>query len=527
MKYLEAEAKVINKLKALNPIYKKAFIWAFALINLAFLFHTFNFMFGDHDWNYVRTPNYWSEGTFEGRPLHFVLISLLFGGHVLPVINNLFSFAALALSGILLAKYWRVPLSVMNYTLFAAFTAVLPYTMVWLFYAKDTLINLSLPLIAVTGLLLADVRNKGNKAVLYHSAAAVLFYFAFASYAAIINFLGVCFLAMLFIEYGNGKDSFFNLLKQKFPALLDMFLALAAFKVTLVLLSVNSGYNTQTLPLSYFPEKLAITLNAMGTQFITPLPFMELKYKLLLLLLLLYGVFFALKKGGVVHFPLLLVLIIGILFASKTAFFIADERGQILAEMENFAFVPRLDFYGLAYIYAFGLALVLHIPTHKFKKNGIILACILLFMSVVRDMYAQKVWKFGFDAEMKAHERIVSRLEKRPDFYPERKYALLQLGSLELRQNYYKKAPNEQISLDLLETAFTPVFMSRIVYNFYYPQDVFYNNADISALSEQGKQWILNQARPWPALESIFIDGNVVIIVLTKKALEKARSALM
>ena len=133
-------------LKQMDKRYVKAFVWAFALINLAFLFHSINFMFGDHDWNYVRGATYWNEGAFEGRPLHFVLQSLFFGGQILPFLNNFLAFAAMALSGILLAKYWKLPLSVADYALFAAFPAVLPYTLVWLYYAKDTLINLSLPL---------------------------------------------------------------------------------------------------------------------------------------------------------------------------------------------------------------------------------------------------------------------------------------------------------------------------------------------------------------------------------------------
>ena len=171
-------------------------------------------MFGDHDWNYVRTANYWSEGAFEGRPLHFVLQSLFFGGEVLPVLNNLLSFAAMALSGILLAKYWQIPFSRFNYALFATFVAVLPYTMTWLFYAKDTLINLSLPLICVCGLLAADFAVKEKKPV-YHLIAIALFYFAFASYVAVINLLGVCFLGGIMLTYAIGTDNICTLIGKK------------------------------------------------------------------------------------------------------------------------------------------------------------------------------------------------------------------------------------------------------------------------------------------------------------------------
>ena len=39
-------------------------------------------------------------------------------------------------------------------------------------------------------------------------------------------------------------------------------------------------------------------------------------------------------------------------------------------------------------------------------------------------------------------------------FYPNRQYRLLQIGSLSLRENYYKKDIREIVSLDLLETSF-------------------------------------------------------------------------
>lgn len=80
----------------------------------------------------------------------------------------------------------------------------------------------------------------------------------------------------------------------------------------------------------------------------------------------------------------------GIAVCVQAGIFVADERGQILAELENFAFVPRLDFYGLAGIYAFALACLLRFSSGKFRKAAVAFAVIIAFMSGVRDMYAQK-----------------------------------------------------------------------------------------------------------------------------------------
>lgn len=502
----------------------KSILGAFFLINIAFLFHTVNFMYGDHDWNYVRYANYWNEGAFEGRPLHFVLQSIFFSGQVLPLLNNMVSFSALALSGVLLARYWHITNSTFKNTLFSSFIAVLPYTLVWLFYAKDSLINLSLPLLAISGLTLVD-REKTVKKLSYHIMAILLFYFCLASYASVINLLTVCILGEMLISYLDGRN-ITSLIKQKILPVLDITIALLLFKLTLSLTTVSSEYNTQVIPFDIWPQKLATTCQAMLLQWVVPLPFIDIVYKLCLLMLCLWGMIIAFYHGGIKRILGALILIIACLFCSKLAYFLADERGHILAQMEDFAFVGRLDFYGLAYLYGLGLALIMKFAKGYIYKIGIAFAMIITFMSIVRDMYAQKVWKLGFDAEMKVHERMVARIEQQPQFQAKQKYRLLQIGSLSLRKNYYREQTGEETSLDLLTTSFTPQYMSHIVYNFYYPEDIFYQNASVKDLSSKGKEFLKNQAQVWPQAPSIYIDNDIIIVVLTEKGLAEAKTKL-
>lgn len=525
MAYLELEMKVKSWFKNLDPQYKKAFWIAFALINLAFVFHSINFMFGDHDWTNLREKTPWNAASFEGRPTHFMLQMILFDGQILPLLTNVLSFAALVLSSVLLAYYWRLPLSTFNYAVFAVFIGTLPYTLVWLYYAKDTLSNLSLPLFCIGGLLASDFADRSKKP-LYHLVAIALFFYSFSCYAAIINMIGVCLLGSMMLSYSDKETSLVKIIQAKVFTVVDILIALLSFRLMLEFMRLGDNYNTQTIDFAYLPEKLVDTCRAMIMQFIVELPFMELKYKILLLVMFISGVMAIIYKSGVEKlFPQILGLT-AILIASKIAYFIADERGQILAQMENFAYVPRLDFYGLVYVYALGLAGLLMLPTGKIRKFFVVFITAVVFMSFVRDMYAQKVWKLGFDAEMKTHERIVSRIEQHPDFRPDMKYRLLQVGSLSLRKNFYYQQEKEEVSLDLLSTSFTPEFMSRIVYNFYYPRDLFYNNVSVRELSPAGIEFLQKYARPWPSLQSIYIDGDIIIIVLTNEGISKLFSKL-
>ena len=118
------------------------------------------------------------------------------------------------------------------------------------------------------------------------------------------------------------------------------------------------------------------------------------------------------------------------------------------------------------------------------------------------------------------------RLEQHPEFNYHRRYRLLQLGSLSLRKNYYRSTGGESISLDLLNTSYTPEFMPHIVYNFYHPEDIFYTSASVNEVSERGREFILYRAEAWPSQKSIFIDGDIVIVALTEEGLTKARNKL-
>ena len=103
MRYLEIEAKIAGMAKNLDRRYIRAFWIAFALVNLAFLFYTVNFMFGDHDWKYLKHGISLGAGLFEGRFSQFVPVTLLSRGEILPVINNALGFAGFALGVAMLA----------------------------------------------------------------------------------------------------------------------------------------------------------------------------------------------------------------------------------------------------------------------------------------------------------------------------------------------------------------------------------------------------------------------------------------
>ena len=100
--------------------------------------------------------------------------------------------------------------------MFATFVAIIPYTLVWLYYAKDALINLSLPLIVMSGLW-ASNNATNTKSKLWYGLAIFLLVFAFSSYVAVINMIGVCVLGSMVMDYVYGKQNFIDIVRNKIP----------------------------------------------------------------------------------------------------------------------------------------------------------------------------------------------------------------------------------------------------------------------------------------------------------------------
>ena len=95
---------VCQKYNEISENDKKTFWIIFATLNLMFIFHTINFLWGCDDWYFIKNKvdifsNFW-DGRFG---LHLLKV-LFFQGNSLPVINNVFAFLGFSLGAIALLK---------------------------------------------------------------------------------------------------------------------------------------------------------------------------------------------------------------------------------------------------------------------------------------------------------------------------------------------------------------------------------------------------------------------------------------
>ncbi len=521
--------EICNAYNTIPRLYRKSFWQLFGFINLAFLFHTVNFMWGAGDWGAIRFGVNPDASLASGRFSAWWLQKLLFDGEILPVINNLWAFAGLALAGVLLGIYWQLPQRTTAYVVTGLFFIITPYTLGWLYTARDTLSGFWLPALSLTALLLSDCHGRQLNAIyLCNLASVFLFITAFGTWLPIINFIGVALLGKVFIKTVFADISLKSAFKRVVQAFADLTAAMVIYAFIIFVLKDTGIIETHNgcwfSTVATLPSRLPDLLVALFTQFATPIPFAGFFYKLCYLAVMLTALFALIFKSpntkaamrGMILIPL-------ILLASRlSTFFILP------AEEETISWV-RTDFYGLPLIYALSITLILKLGGSHLKRISYTLALILIFASFVRVAYALKVWKFGWDAETKLAERIITRLEKMPEFNVNGHYKLLQIGEQSLRGKYYLKKRNEKKSGELLAWAYYPAGAAKDAYNFYYQSDFLAADARLEEAVRNNsalRSYILNRARPWPAKDSLFISGDYIVLVLDEDALARAQSFL-
>ena len=187
--------ETVHLYKSVPKVYRKSFWILFGFINLAFLFHTINFMWGNEDWGAVRSAVDYDEGVAQGAFSLYWWQELLFDGKILPVINNLVAFAGLSLAGVLLAIYWELPKRVLPIVVCGLLFAVTPYTLAVLYFAKISLGVCLLPAMVLIALLLAERKGKDNfHAYLNNLISVLLLIWALGTYMPIINLIAVLML---------------------------------------------------------------------------------------------------------------------------------------------------------------------------------------------------------------------------------------------------------------------------------------------------------------------------------------------
>ena len=265
-----------------DPLFWLAFAVAFVALNLIFLFHGAHFLFGDHDWKYLKPGLSLDAGLFEGRFAQFLPINILSGGDILPIINNILGFAGFSLGVALLARYWRLPRQKSAWLLFALFTAVTPYILSFMYFAFLIIPVLGWSAFVLGSLLISEKETRFSP--IRSLSAIALATLALGGYPPVVNLMAVALaVRLLFAALFEGESARGLWRRYRWTAI-NLLSAAICCKLCLWGLgkigAMNTAYyNLQTTPLAEWGNKFLLVSRDLWQQFTVTLPFIDTPYK--------------------------------------------------------------------------------------------------------------------------------------------------------------------------------------------------------------------------------------------------------
>jgi len=520
-------AHLVAFYKGIPALYRTTFWVVFAALNIVFAYHTAHFIWGNHEWVYMRTGISWKNFWYEARFTE-TLPYALFGFELLPILLNLFAFAGISATLLALAIYWKLPKEKWVYLGFCLPMAFIPYNLSWLYHVAQSSFLWG-GVLVVSALTILEKIIDRKISFFWHLAVVFLLWFTLGFNAAFINTIFICFIGRRLIDLCQG-EGLKKLIKKGIFGLVDITAAAASLKGSIALADKygflgDNFYNVNTIKLDEVWDKLKEVAGYSIEQFTITYPFFEKPclYLMLgmLILALLTMLFCLIKKRWWLGIGAFLVGIIGILFASQFAIFISENRIKL-------QFMFRLTgFFSLYFIFAWALAALCGFWHKVFFRNILFLLMVgATGLFIQRDMYAMRVWKQGLDAENKIYDRVMARIESMEGFSYDKRYRIVIVGDPSLRERYYKGTYNDR-DASVLGWSYRCPWTYQAYLNFYAPKDFIsgefqnawglkYTEKLFTHFSEASINYIADHAEAWPAPGSVMIRDNIILIFMDK-----------
>ena len=479
------------------------------------------FIWGNHDWSWVKEYTPLLSGVFEGRFSQFILPTALFSGNILPVLSIAGGLLFYSFATVLLLKLWDFPNKNISFLLLGLFIITSPYTLSWLYFAFLTLSCLSWTFVIVCAFYLINKSSLSKK--WSYPLGIILLALALGGYPPVINMIGVIFFTLVLTDISLNNYTPQTVIKKYFPQ------ALAIICATLLFLSIQQllkhyhlqydTYNTTGISLDRLIGSLSMTLTAAFSQLLSTTSFIETPYKYgsLIILLLAFITLILHTPKRLSSYTFLVLALIGMLFSSVLTMLLTPNTAYVQNE-------PRIEFFGIIYIYAFAFSILLTKASQLIKNISYTILVGLICYNFATAAYCAKVWNLGFKAETLQMERFISRLENTPRFNPDQSYAFIQSGTINMRKRYDVGTLTSKLDSYTLTAPYVPWHLPYKAYTFYYPKvfvkhdfDIYWQfvNPQELTMTDDLKEYLTLGALPWPKQESIYISPELIIFTLT------------
>lgn len=524
-----------------NPVYRQSFWILFIITNIVFGFHTINFLWGNHDWDSLIAGKTYASSFWEGRYGAWIVSEILTYNQYLPIISALWAFAALSLSAVLLAIYWRVPQKISYFVIFGLILNITPYTLPWLWYAHWTVNIFFGRLFIVAGFILSDKYSKGTlkQKVWGNLLSILLLNFSLGIYPSFIGTLPIVFIGRVLVDmldWNTIRQGIREHVKSYTFIIFNILMASVIYKVALEWMkykgAIREGfYNMQTTPIAEIPLKILTCIKAAWTQFTDfSIPFYpDILTKLFLILAIIFVLQITVfsKKSFIMKVSIL-VMFAASLFLTKVV--------AILSSVDSVIFLTRVDFCGYVLFNALIIALCLNIGG-ILQNIKILIGCLIIYLFTVNDLHQLRTWKMGFESEKMMWNRVVERINKHQLFNYNSKYTYIQIGDWKPERVQFVNKNEKMMrtnDADLLNYSFTPrwapfttiAFYSHYNIKKYFRVSDFTNPEYMSVLKHLNNAGLLENAKAWPAENSIIVYEDIILVVTDEKDLQKAKNIL-
>jgi hypothetical protein len=287
---------------------------------------------------------------------------VVMNGRFLPILTNLVNFVFFALAAVMLCSYWRLPKSVLIYSVTGLLFVLQTYTIARM-YGMGGGYYMVLPFFVLAGFLL------GNKAIEQNSKArwfglilfaTLSFWFVIGTYPVVVSTIAVVFIGKIVIEFISAEDSDKNIIRIMTAHIWTIFSIIMAlcFHILVVVHLKKIGelstvsYMTDTVTFRDIPARIFETIQTSFRYLVEyKAPFFPRSFTLLFTVLFLISVFSVsarMFRSGVpiekrlICVSLFLVLFYAALFFSFTS--------SLITKTDVF-FWARVDFFGIAYFH--------------------------------------------------------------------------------------------------------------------------------------------------------------------------------
>ena len=520
----------------INMVYRRAFWIIFGVLCFAFGFHAIQFMWGNHDWNFVSNFNLlpWDQRIFEGRYAVYLFKKAFLRGVYLPFIYDVITFLFLALNAVLLCIYWKLEKRVAYFCLCGLILTVQPFTLSMMYYVHmlpEVFMGVTLALIAlilsekITFEKKSSLMRKGALAVL----SFVLINLSLATYPVLINTIAVVFIGRLLVQSFEWDGSWKHFKSCFVPLSIPVIcivlgIGLYKFIITFVF-PVEDFYNTKTLPLERLPERLFVLFKQSLYQLYEyNSPFISRTVLWVFLGFTILVTLYVCLTGNYKQKLVRLTLLVGSLHATQATMMISSEH--IIAD--------RIELFGLV---PFEMLMTVLVFTKLKKMHNLSIFAVMgaIWMSIINDLDCLRVWKLGFDAEKMLWNRVLARLETQKDSDVNKKYKVVQIGRISMRPRFATNSTfGSEYSLPLVSFGYD--FNPFDGLNFYWPINFVSFKCDtklkylkpvckdqLKLLHEAG---ILDKARAWPHENGLIVWKDVILFVTDAKLLEEYKKQL-